>query len=150
MPPSISSYGTLLGTTFFHVSTDPSPLFFYSPGWFSDPGRQSFINGVVQFKVLERPQFSAVQTKLFPIYFSLQSAIPVVLALTYPGDGSPFGGPTGIAGVLDSSNRWSILAPLATIFVTGLANLVVLLPATQKCMAERRAQGEPTPFILLG
>jgi hypothetical protein len=34
------------------------------------------------------------------------------------------------------------MVPLATMFLTGFANLVVLLPASQKVMAERRAQGE--------
>ena len=104
---------------------------------------QSFINGVVAFKVLDRPQFSALQSKLFPIYFSMQTAIPVVLALTYPGSRSVLGGsPSGIAGVLDAPNRWTALAPLATIFLTGLANMAFVGPATTKTMRDRKTQGK--------
>jgi hypothetical protein len=104
---------------------------------------QSFINGVVAFKVLDRPQFSALQSKLFPIYFSMQTAIPVVLALTYPGNRSVLGGsPSGVAGVLDAPNRWTALAPLATIFLTGLANMAFVGPATTKTMRDRKSQGE--------
>jgi hypothetical protein len=104
---------------------------------------QSFINGVVAFKVLDRPQFSALQSKLFPIYFSMQTAIPVVLALTYPGSKTVLGGsPAGIAGVLDAPNRWSVLAPLATIFLTGLANMAFVGPATTKTMRDRKSQGK--------
>ncbi|TPX12059.1 uncharacterized protein E0L32_007174 [Thyridium curvatum] len=117
-PYHIISYGTLLGTTFFH----------------------SFVNGFVQFRVLTRPQFSAVQTKIFPIYFSMQSVIPAILILTFPGTSRTLGNLTGVAGVLDPSNRWSALAPLATMLGTGLVNLLVLLPATQRVMAARRDQ----------
>jgi hypothetical protein len=90
------------------------------------------------FRTLERPQFSAVQSELFPIYFSLQSAAPVILALTHPGNG---GSLLSLAGVLDPSSRWTVLAPLATMFSTALLNLVVLLPATTGVMAKRRQQG---------
>jgi len=82
-------------------------------------------------------------TKIFPIYFSMQTALPVVLALTYPGREGGLLSPNvagGIAGVLDSSNTWSVLVPIASIFVTGLANLLVVGPATTKCMDQRKLQ----------
>jgi Domain of unknown function (DUF4149) len=81
-----------------------------------------------------------LQTQLFPIYFSLQTALPVVLALTYPGSRNPFGASSSIRGILGQSNRWSVLVPLATMFVTAVANLAVVLPATRECMEERRVQ----------
>lgn len=118
-PYHIISYGTLLGTTFFH----------------------SFINGFTQIKVLPRSQFAAVQNKLFPVYFSMQSVIPVILALTYPG-GGPYGTRAGIVGLLDPTNRWTFVVPLVAMAATGLANLLILLPATQKCMEARKAQEE--------
>lgn len=117
-PYHILSYGTLLGTTFFH----------------------SFINGVTMFRVLERPSFSTAQQALFPIYFSLQTALPVILALTYPGSKNPLGTQSGLAGILEESKRYCTLLPIVTIFVTGALNLFVLLPATKKIMAERYAQ----------
>lgn len=94
------------------------------------------------FKVLERPSFSAAQNALFPIYFSLQTALPVVLALTYPGSNNPLGTQGGIFGVLEESNRYTTLLPIATMLVTGAVNLLLVLPATQKIMADRRAQGK--------
>ncbi|KAL1873453.1 hypothetical protein VTK73DRAFT_951 [Phialemonium thermophilum] len=114
-PYHILSYGTFLGTTFFH----------------------SFINGIVAFRVLPRPQFSALQAKLFPIYFSLQTVLAVILALTYPGSGNSL---SSVAGVVAPANRWSVLLPLVCMFLFGLSNLAVIGPATTKCMRERKAQ----------
>ncbi|PKS06833.1 hypothetical protein jhhlp_006909 [Lomentospora prolificans] len=114
-PYHILSYGTLLGTTFWH----------------------SFVGGIVMFRTLERPQFAAVQSKLFPVYFTLQTAAPAVLALTYPGNK---GGAFGLSGILDVANRWTVLAPIAAIFSSALFNLVVLLPATRKIMEQRKVQ----------
>ena len=80
-------------------------------------------------------------TKIFPVYFSMQTALPVVLALTYPASSTSLA-PAGIAGVLDSSNKWSVLVPIASILASGLANLAVVGPATTKCMEQRKLQGE--------
>lgn len=97
----------------------------------------------MSFQVLARPQFSLLMAKLFPVYFSMQTALPVVLALTYPGSLTT---ESGIAGVLDESVRSSVLIPIASVFVTGLANLAVVGPATTKCMDQRKLQGEiPAP-----
>ena len=91
------------------------------------------------FRTLERPQFAAVQSKLFPIYFSLQTAAPVVLAITHPGNVSLL----SFDGLLATANRWTALVPIATMFTSALLNLVVLLPATTDVMAKRRLQGKP-------
>jgi len=90
------------------------------------------------FRTLERPQFGAVQFKLFPIYFSLQTAAPVVLALTHPNNG----GLLNISGIMEPANKWGALVPIATMFVTGLLNLAALLPATGRVKERRRAQGK--------
>jgi hypothetical protein len=101
------------------------------------------VGGIVSYQVLARPQFSILMSKIFPVYFSMQTALPVVVALTYPATASLFGDKaSGIAGVLDVSNRWNVLAPIATVFLSGLANLAVVGPATTKCMDERKVQGE--------
>jgi hypothetical protein len=68
----------------------------------------------------------------------MQTALPVVLALTYPGSSSPLG--TG-SGILAEGNRWSVIVPLATMFVTSLANLAFIGPATTNIMKERKHQG---------
>ncbi|EQL02717.1 hypothetical protein G6O67_003178 [Ophiocordyceps sinensis] len=116
-PYHIISYGTLLGTTFFH----------------------SFVNGSVLYKTIDKPAFSAAQRALFPIYFGMQTILPAVLALTFPGNALA-GVPCSISGLLNGSSRWSSLAPIATMFLGGLTNLAVLLPATVKVMDERRGQ----------
>ncbi|KAI1469359.1 uncharacterized protein F4812DRAFT_422803 [Daldinia caldariorum] len=117
-PYQVLTYGTLLGTQVFHT----------------------FINSILSFKVLERPQFATLQRAVFPAYFGIQTAAPVLLALTYPGSKNPFGVPSSLAGVFHPSNRWGVLVPLGTIFVTGLVNLTYLLPETNKMTDLRREQ----------
>jgi len=124
-PYHILSYGTLLGTQVFHT----------------------FINATASFKVLERPQFAILQRALFPAYFGIQTVVPAILALTYSGRQTILGAlegslqvPRGLSGVLHESNRWTVLAPLATMFVTGLVNWTYLLPETNKVTAKRRQQ----------
>lgn len=102
---------------------------------------QSFIGGVLAFKTIPRPQFSALQQKIFPIYFGMQTAVPVFLALTYPSAGST---PSGIQGTLAEPNRWTVLAPLATMFITGVANMAFIRPAIENIMKERKLQGIPS------
>jgi hypothetical protein len=78
-------------------------------------------------------------TAVFPVYFSIQTALPVVLALTYPEKGAL--GASGVTGVLHTADQWGVLVPLATTFVTALLNLAVVGPATTSCMNERKLQG---------
>ncbi|KAF7551604.1 hypothetical protein G7046_g7675 [Stylonectria norvegica] len=118
-PYHIIAYGTLLGTSFFHT----------------------FINGIVMFKTIDRPAFSAVQQKLFPIYFGLQTILPVVMALTFPGN-ALIGLPSGVSGLISDFARWHSLLPIATMFVTGLLNWTILLSATTNTMKARRGQAK--------
>ncbi|TGJ87731.1 hypothetical protein E0Z10_g1042 [Xylaria hypoxylon] len=102
---------------------------------------QTFINSIISFKVLQRPQFAILQRAVFPAYFGIQTAVPVVLALTYPGGGGRVAAlPQGISGILHPANRWGVLVPLTAAFVTGLTNLVYFLPETNKVTAQRRQQ----------
>ncbi|KMK57636.1 hypothetical protein Y699_03056 [Aspergillus fumigatus Z5] len=112
-----ASYGTLLGV---QVSQ----------------AQQTFIGGVIAFRVLPRPQFSALQTSIFPVYFTLQSALPVVIALT----SSKGGQLNGISGLLAPESRFGTLLPLATVAVSGLINQVILRPLTVRTMKERKHQ----------
>ncbi|KAJ5834922.1 hypothetical protein N7447_000948 [Penicillium robsamsonii] len=113
-PYHILSYGTLLGTQFY----------------------QSFVGGFVAFRALPRPQFSSLQTAIFPIYFSLQTALPVVVALTASHGGQVL----GLSGLAAPENRFDTLLPLATVAVTGLVNMFVLRPMTINVMRERKHQ----------
>lgn len=125
-PPPLS-YGFLLGTTFFHT----------------------FVGGIVSFRVLPRPQFSSLMSSLFPIYFTIQTALPLVLAITYPASQNPFGITGGITGFLHSSNRYSTFVPVTATFVSALANLAFVGPLTTKVMDERKLQGMCTPCLQL-
>jgi hypothetical protein len=121
----ILSYGSFLGATLF----------------------QSFIGGVVAFKVLPRAQFSTLQKATFPVFFALQSVLGLALMVTYPGEkllgvGNQYiRENVGFSGLLADSNRWSIFAPLATIFVTSVLNALIIGPATTRTMKERHHQG---------
>ena len=121
----ILSYGSFLGATLF----------------------QSFIGGVVAFKVLPRAQFSTLQKATFPVFFALQSVLGLALLFTYPGEkllgvgNQTLRENVGFSGLLVDSNRWPIFVPLATIFVTSVHNALVIGPATTKTMKERHHQG---------
>ncbi|KAF2259229.1 hypothetical protein CC78DRAFT_548471 [Lojkania enalia] len=112
----ILSYGTLLGSTLF----------------------QSFIGGIVAFRVLPRPQFSVLQKHTFPIYFTLQSLTPILMFLTYPS-------PTGFRALLPNQHSQSsadLLAfiLIATMQITGLINWLYVGPQTTKIMGLRKHQ----------
>ncbi|RDW71224.1 hypothetical protein BP6252_07787 [Coleophoma cylindrospora] len=116
-PYHLLAYGTLLGTQVF----------------------QTFVGGIVAYQVLPRPQFASLQQNLFPIYFSMQTALPAVLALTYPGS-LLTGTASGLKGTFQEINRWSVLLPVATMILTSLVNFAVVGPATTKIMRERKHQ----------
>jgi len=114
------SYGTLLGSTLF----------------------QSFIGGVVAFRVLPRPQFSTLQRHTFPVYFTLQTLTPLALFLTYPSGGpasllpSAWSASAKSPAATDVRARWLI----GTMFLTALANLVYVGPETTRVMGMRKHQ----------
>lgn len=93
---------------------------------------------MIAFRALPRPQFAQLQTATFPIYFSLQSALPVVVALTASEGGQVL----GISGLLAPENRLNTLLPMATAVLTGLANQFILRPLTVNVMRERKKQGK--------
>lgn len=92
------------------------------------------------FRALPRPQFASLQTAIFPIYFSLQTALPVVVALTASRGGEAL----GLSGLTAPENRLNTLLPMATVAVTGLVNMFVLRPITVNVMRERKHQGKLT------
>lgn len=94
--------------------------------------------------MLPRPQFAQLQSKTFPVYFAMQTALPVVMALTFPSRAASVGYgalDSAAAGLLADANRGALIA-IATMFISGFVNLVYVGPATTKCMRERKHQGE--------
>ncbi|KAL8806827.1 MAG: hypothetical protein Q9182_001087 [Xanthomendoza sp. 2 TL-2023] len=121
-PYHIITYGTLLGSSIF----------------------QSFIAGPVAFSSLPRAQFATLQATIFPIYFSLQSALPILLALTYPGRSSSTGikpaAKSSVGGFFAEENQWTTLLPIATCFAATVLNLVWAGPKTNEIMRLRKHQ----------
>lgn len=122
----ILTYGTLLGSNLF----------------------QTFLGGPLAFKALPRPSFSTLQQAIFPPYFTLQAALPIILALTWPGKRLAA---VGASEVTQNAGFWGILSenslltaglPVAIMFATSAANLLVFGPATTKVMKERKHQGK--------
>lgn len=73
----------------------------------------------------------------------MQTALPAVMALTFPGASTALGrGTASISGVFAPENRWSVLLPLGTILLSGLANAAYIGPQTTSIMRERKHQGE--------
>lgn len=121
----ILAYGTLLGTTFF----------------------QSFIAGPVAFKAIPRSAFAQLQTNLTPVFFAIQSVLPVIIAFTWPGNKLASAGSTdlrhgaGISGLLQNENLVEGAIPIAIMLGTAVVNLVYFGPATTRTMKERKHQG---------
>lgn len=122
----IIAYGTLLGSNIF----------------------QSFFAGPIGYSCLPRPQFATLQTKITPPYFALQTALPVILAVTWPGikivdsAGKQLGRrESGWRGLLLDRHLWTALTPIAVMFGTSVLNLFVLGPATTQVMKKRKHQG---------
>lgn len=92
---------------------------------------------MVAFRALPRPQFASFQSAIFPVYFSLQTALPVAVALTASAGGNVL----GLSGLMAPENRYNTTLPLAAVAIAGLVNNVVLRPLTVKIMRERKHQG---------
>ncbi|KAF4121180.1 hypothetical protein GMORB2_2142 [Geosmithia morbida] len=118
-PYHILSYGTLLGTSFY----------------------QSFINGPVMFRSTNRTTFSTVQSGLFPIYFGMQTFLPIIMIFTFPGN-AILGFNSGISGLFADVNRVPSMLPILTMFITGFINLAVMLPAVTQLIQARQGQSK--------
>lgn len=95
--------------------------------------------GIVAYNALPRAQFSTLQQATFPYYFAMQTALPILLALTLPAEPTVISTrPGSLAGVLDPDNRLHVLTPLAIMLVTALANVAYLGPATTTCLRQRK------------
>lgn len=129
----ILTYGTLLGSNLF----------------------QTFLAGPLAFKALPRPSFSTLQQAIFPPYFTFQSALPILLALTWPGDRIASAGSAtvrkdaGFWGTLSENNLLDAGVPVAIMFATSFVNLVALGPMTTRIMRERKHQGMLASSFLL-
>lgn len=105
-PYHIISYGVLLGSEIFN----------------------SFIAGIIAYRTLPRPQFAQLQTAQFPIYFAMQTVLPLGLLATAPRRAANIG--LGTA---------STLLPLG-ISAMGALNWALIGPATTAVMRERKRQ----------
>ncbi|KAG0133814.1 hypothetical protein HOY82DRAFT_250858 [Tuber indicum] len=111
-PMHLLAFGILLGSQFY----------------------QSFIGGVIAYKALPRAQFSQLQQKIFPVYFTIQTVLPTILLLTHPS--------ISLTRLINPSSPFFYNSglPLLIVFYASLANLAVIGPATSKIMRERKVQ----------
>ena len=85
----------------------------------------------VCFQALPMAQFTALQRKVFPLYFKLQVGLLTVVALTYP--------PMSLVSL---SRCWQDYALLAIALGVSTLNLRVYGPRTEAIMIERSHQGK--------
>lgn len=65
------------------------------------------------------------------------------MALTYPGLKSPINltsEPSSLSGLLQPSNRSTVLVPILTVFLANASNLLWAGPVTTRIMKERKRQ----------
>ncbi|KAI5838939.1 hypothetical protein DFP73DRAFT_562699 [Morchella snyderi] len=108
----ILAFGTLFGAEFY----------------------QTFISGVVAYRALPRPMFSQLQQKALPVFFTLQSILPVALLATHPT--------ASAVSLLSTSSPYfyNTTIPIMVTLSSSLMNLFIVGPATTKIMKERRIQ----------
>lgn len=87
---------------------------------------QSFIAGLIAFKTLPYENFSSLQSKVFPIYFSLQTLLSLFLLLSKPVD---------FEDISTTAN-----VTLAIAFIGACSNLLILSPKTHQVMEARKRQ----------
>lgn len=115
----LNSYGTLLGSEVF----------------------QTFVGGIVAYKALSRPQFSVLQQKIFPVYFGMQTLLPVLMALTYPyATSTSLNFTQSLGSILEPTNRSEGFIPIAVMAVCGALNWAIFGPGTTKNMLKRKHQ----------
>lgn len=91
--------------------------------WFGTVVYTTFIAGITMFKNLPRRTFGKIQSKLFPLYFQLNSLMVGVQILTL----------TAMPDVLSKTSEVS----LAVAFVATLLNLLYLEPKSTRVMFDR-------------
>jgi hypothetical protein len=96
----VLSYGVLAGATFWHT----------------------FINGPLAYKTLPRQQFGALQKRLFPTFFALQTVTAGICTYT---------------SLRSSYTTWNEVYALAIVAATGFLNLVLVGPWTTSIMDKR-------------
>ncbi len=81
---------------------------------------------------LPRPQFTSLQKRVFPVYFSLQLGLVFLTATTYP--------PRSLLS-LAQQGGWGDHVPLAANAAMAALNACVYGPQTQKAMIQRIHRG---------
>ncbi|VUC30971.1 unnamed protein product [Clonostachys rosea] len=91
---------------------------------------QSFVMTKICFLVLPRKPFIALQARVFPVYFRIQSLLLVLLAVTTPSH-----------GLLSLIGRKSSWVPMLVSVGTAALNLFLYGPRTSRAMISVQQQG---------
>ncbi|CAH0054519.1 unnamed protein product [Clonostachys solani] len=94
---------------------------------------QSFVNTKICFLVLPRKPFTALQARVFPVYFRIQSLLLLLLAVTAPS--------RGLLSLIERKSNW---VPLLVGTCTAALNLFVFGPRTSRAMVSIDQQGTAT------
>lgn len=130
-PYHLISWGTLLGTELYQVPPKLEDMSIRTLTTFLATPLQSFIMTKLCFRHLPRPQFTNLNKRVFPVYFSLQLGLVLLTAATYP--------PQSLLSLV-RQGHWSEYVPLAlNVLMAGL-NAGVYGPRTLKLMVERAHQ----------
>lgn len=70
--------------------------------------------------------FSQLQQKIFPIYFAMQTALPLVVLASHPS--------AAYAELLSTETA----VPMGVAFLTSVVNMTIVGPATVRVMKERK------------
>jgi Domain of unknown function (DUF4149) len=93
---------------------------------------QSFFMTKICFRALPMPQFTTLQKRVFPVYFSLQLGLVLLTAVTYP--------PRSLLSLVQHGH-WTEHVPLTLNITMAVLNAFVYGPRTQTVMIERAHQG---------
>lgn len=119
---------------------------------------QTFAAGPIAFSTLPRHHFSELQTRTFPVYFALQTALPPLILLTHPLAWHTKPGTSFTDVLLPPSSsgganpHWRVtVAPVLLAFVASAVNLLIIGPwvarvkdKKRRVLEEMREQGEGT------
>lgn len=96
---------------------------------------QSFFSNITSYRALPRAQFRVLQASIWPMYFRLQTALAVAIALTAPGL-------VGENWVWQDSVRMerlrTTIGPLALMVMASAINRLVFAPITAKLVLQRK------------
>jgi len=80
----------------------------------------------IAYQALPMAQFTTLQKRVFPMYFSIQAILGLAVALSYP--------PQSLKSL---ARHWKEAIPIVATLAMSLLNVFIVGPKTQKAMIDR-------------